>query len=142
MMAVTSTSTKVLPPGLGGRPRPRGKGIEVHWPFVVSTTIAVGLLGYILFWPNPAAGAPLPKKIQLVPGSTVIYRGQVGDVVTVLAPEGWGVPSALSNVPGFLTILGASPEAESTTFQIVDKGAGQISMASGGQKAILSIDVQ
>lgn len=86
-------------------------------------------------------GPGTPHVIQLIPGQTIILRAQVGDFITVLAPSGWGVPSATANIPGFLQIESTSDQTESTVLQVMDKGAGQISMSLGGETAILSIDV-
>lgn len=77
--------------------------------------------------------------IQLVPGRTIILRAQVGDVVTVLAPSGWGVPSANANVPGFLQIDSANPTTESTVMSVQAAGQGQLTMSVGGETAVLSI---
>ena len=80
------------------------------------------------------------KPIALAPGKTVILRAQVGDLVTIEAPSGWGVPSATANIPGFLEVESTDPEAETTTLKVIEGGQGQIQMASGGEVAVLSIE--
>lgn len=110
---------------------------------------AIGVLAGIVAVPaiaQAAIGQLSPpnvsmKSVQLVPGQTIIERAQIGDVITVLAPRGWGVPSAGSNIPGFLQIEATSTDAESTTFKIITAGAGQVSMTNGGEVAILAFDV-
>ena len=111
--------------------------------------MAVGaLVGAIGLPPAAAAAMPaLPSgsgvKIwteQLVPGKTIILRAAVGDVVTVLAPSGWGVPSSGANVPGFMEVQSTSASGESTTLKITEAGQGQFQMAVGGEVAVLSIE--
>ena len=110
---------------------------------------AVGVIAGIVAIPAIAQAAigPLPpssisaKSVQLIPGKTIIERAQIGDVITVMAPSGWGVPSANANVPGFLQIEATSTVAESTTFKVMAGGAGQVSMSFGGEVAVLAFDI-
>jgi hypothetical protein len=111
--------------------------------------MAVGALaGAVLLPPTAAAAMPaLPSgpsvKVwteQLVPGKTIILRASVGDIVNVLAPSGWGIPSATANMPGFLQIQATTSGGEATTLKIVEAGQGQIQMANGGEVAVLSIE--
>lgn len=111
---------------------------------------AVGALaGAIVVPPAVAAASPQlgPSAFtgkawveQLVPGKTIILRAAVGDVVTVLAPSGWGVPSAGANVPGFMVVQSTDTSAEASILQITDAGQGQIQMENGGEVAVLSIE--
>lgn len=112
---------------------------------------ALGVLGLVWYErskaqpPAPGGSAPAPQgatntAIQLVPGQTIIRRAVVGDTITVLAPSGWGVPSATANIPGFLEIQATSTVVESTTVRVADAGQGQIVMQNGGEDATLSID--
>jgi hypothetical protein len=89
---------------------------------------------------TPAPQGATNRAIQLVPGQTVIWRANVGDTATILAPSGWGVPSANANIPGFLEIQSTSTVVESTTVKVTDGGQGQVSMSNSGETAILSID--
>jgi len=109
---------------------------------------AVGVIAGIIAVPAIAQAAMpalppsrvTPHTITLIPGQTIILRAKVGDIVTVIAPTGWGVPSAVANVPGFLEVQSASPTTESTVFKIVEAGQGQISITSNGETAVLSIE--
>jgi hypothetical protein len=126
---------------------------------------AAGVAAWAL-WPKTAAASPPPGSpsspsppsggsvsvgpvvlggnsydIQLVPNQTVIQRMAVGDSLTVTAPSGWGVPAAMSNIPGFLTTMSSDATAGSSTFNANAAGQGQISMTSGGETAILSVEV-
>lgn len=112
--------------------------------------MAVGALAGAILLP-PAAAAAMPElpsgptpnvhTIQMNPGGTIILRAQLGDLITVLAPSGWGVPSAVANVPGFLQVESTSTGAESTVFKVVQKGQANFTMSSGGETAVLSIEV-
>jgi hypothetical protein len=114
----------------------------------VAVAGVLALVWYERAKPQPAAAdsaAPAPqgatnRAIQMAPGQTIIWRAVVGDTATILAPSGWGVPSANANIPGFLEIEGTSTTVESTTVKVTDAGQGQISMSNGGETAILSID--
>lgn len=108
---------------------------------------AGALAGAVAIPPAVAAAMPaLPAGTgrawveQLVPNQTIILRASVGDLVTILAPSGWGVPSAGANIPGFLQVESTTTTAEATTLRIVEGGQGQIQMQSGGEVAILSIE--
>lgn len=111
--------------------------------------MAVGALAGAILLPPAAAKAmpqlpegPVPNvhTIELQPGKTIILRCSVGDIINVLAPSGWGVPSANANVPGFLEIESTSTAAESTTFKVKEGGQANFKMEFGGEVAILSID--
>lgn len=112
--------------------------------------MAVGALAGAVLLP-PAAAAAMPElpagptpnvhTIEMAPGKTIILRAQLGDLVTVLAPSGWGVPSAEANIPGFLQVQSTSTGAESTVFKVVQKGQANLTMSSGGETAVLSIEV-
>jgi len=114
-------------------------------------TLVGTFMGAVLLPPTAAAampqlspseiGTPNVHTIELIPGKTIILRAQLGDLITVLAPSGWGVPSAEANIPGFLEIESTSATAESTVFKVTAGGQGQIQMSSGGEVAILSIEV-
>ena len=109
---------------------------------------AVGVLAGIVAVPAIAQAAmpSLPPStanihtITLIPGRTIILRAAVGDVVTILAPSGWGVPSANANIPGFLEVQSANPTTESTVLKVTAGGQGQIQMENVGEVAILSIE--
>lgn len=111
--------------------------------FETKFLIGVGLIGGVLAWAFSAKGGIAnTHTVTLVPGQTIILRASEGDLITVMAPSGWGVPSVASNVPGFLSIESASPEAETSVFKVTSSGAGQISMTGpSGEVAVLSIDV-
>jgi hypothetical protein len=111
---------------------------------------AVGALAGAILLPPAAASAmpalpegPVPNvhTIELQPGKTIILRAQLGDIINVLAPSGWGVPSANANVPGFLEIESTSTAAESTTFKVKEGGQANFTMTAGGETAVLSIEV-
>ena len=94
--------------------------------------------------PTPSSapgGSGRMVAVQMVPGQTLIERAQVGDTLIVTAPSGWGVPSATSNTPGFLTIQSTDPAAESTTYVVAAGGGGQIQMQSAGETAVVTVDV-
>lgn len=131
----------------------------------VGAGVAGGLVGYFasgksLFWTGvgalvgAVAGPPIfglsanalaamnaPREIQLVPHATKILRARVGDEFTIDAPSGWGVPSANANIPGFLEVISTDTNAETTTVKVVAKGQGNIELSSGGEVAVLSVEV-
>ena len=116
-------------------------GKKILWAAVgviagISTVPAIAQAAMPVLPPSQAT----VHTITLVPGQTIIVRPRVGDILTVLAPSGWGVPSAVANIPGFLEVQSASPTTESSTFKVTEAGRGQIVMQNGGEDATLSID--
>jgi hypothetical protein len=87
-----------------------------------------------------AAPSTPPRAIAMQPGATLIERVKVGDTLVLEAPSGWGVPSAGANIPGFLEVVSTDTNAESTTVKVVAGGQGQITMKSGSETAVVSVE--
>lgn len=91
---------------------------------------------------NPSAGPQgyltqgRNYQVVLQSGTTVIERIAVGDSVTILAPQGWTVPSIQSSGPGvFLNLVASDATSSSATYQAVAAGSANLTSRSAGTES-------